>query len=137
MIALVDSFPLQLGGAVLEIAEPDSNPHCAKPGECWATVRLIRFDSDGSISDIVEQPVCIARASAMLDNHERVRNCVAAHGELLCELFEHNRECALTLMPHNLLFIHELLALERAFTVDDFVRALLAKKRLGSLISRG
>ena len=41
-----------------------------------------------------------------------------------------------TLLPSELLFFDELLALERAFTVDDFGKALLAHKRLGLLLRR-
>jgi hypothetical protein len=123
MIVLAESFPLQLPGAELEILECEAVPAAAKSGEVWATVRLIRYDYSGSITDILEQPVCIAR--------------VAAHHQLLREVFERNRKATESLMPGELVFFHELLALTKAFTIEDFTRALLAKKRLGLLAGRG
>jgi len=130
-----ESFPLQLPGVVLELIDDVVVPPAAKPGEHWRTVRLIRFDLDGSITDIMEQPIRIARASAMLEDAERVRHCVDAHRQVLAELFERHRERTLGLVPAELLFFDQLLALARASTVDDFARALLAKARLGAYLA--
>jgi hypothetical protein len=135
MDVLVDSFPLQLRDGSVEIVE-EVTPEHAKPGERWLTVRLILFDYSGSITDIKEQWVRIARDAQALEHEERVRNCLAAHRELLGQLFEMRHEDLPTLLPSELLFFDELLALERAFTVDDFARALLAKSRLGLLVRR-
>jgi hypothetical protein len=135
--ALLEAFPLQLRGVEIDLVDPehDAPPPRAKPGERWLTIRVIRYDHEGLISDIMEQSVCVARTPEVLEHAERVRNCMAAHRELLGDLFEKRREEAM-LLPMELLYIGELLALERAFSVDDFARALLAKKRLGSLLRR-
>ena len=137
MSTWTDSFPLQLPSATFELVEGRTIPTWAKPGEHWVTVRMIRFERDGLVADIVEQPICIARAPAMLEDAERVSHCVTAHREVLTEAFEHHRERTLGLVPSELLFFDQLLALARASTVDDFARALLAKKRLGSLVRGG
>ena len=88
------------------------------------------------ITDIVEQPVCMARSPDVLAQHERVRNCVEAHRQVLAELFGQRLDELGVLLPLDLLYIDELLALERPFSVDDFGRALVAKKRLGRFLRR-
>jgi hypothetical protein len=132
MDVLVELFPLQLRDASIEIVE-ELTPAHAKPGERWLTVRLINYDYTG-ITDIKEQWVRIAGNAEALANEDRVRNCFAAHDELLRELFEMRHQDLPTLLPAELLFFDELLALDRAVTVDDFARALLAQKRLGLLL---
>ena len=130
--SLRDHFPLHLGRVQIDLVEAPPELHDPKPDEIWAALRVIQFDPDGMIRDIREQSLRLAPHPNVLADAERVGECVAAHVEVLRELFgrpdasEHDVG-----MPCDLIWIDELLRLRKAVTREQFGEALRAQKRLG------
>ncbi len=137
--SLRDHFPLHLGRVQIDLVEAqidlvEAQPLIddPKPDEIWAALRVIQFDPDGMIRDIREQSLRLAPHPNVLADAERVGECVAAHVEVLRELFgrpdasEHDVG-----MPCDLIWIDELLRLRKAVTREQFGEALRAQKRLG------
>lgn len=132
-----DHFPLALGRVQIDLVDAPAEIRDPKPDEIWAPIRVIEFDFDGSITNILEQSLRLALHPAMLANAERVGHCVAAHVEILSELFAKPRAFDNGApLPSDLLFLDELLALRTASSREQFVAALRAKKRLGKRLER-
>jgi hypothetical protein len=127
-----DHFPLQLGRVQIDLVDAPAEIRESKPDEIWAPVRVIEFDVDGSVRDIIEQSLRLAPHPNMIADAERVGLCIAAHVEVLTELFARpNAFDHGAAMPSELLFFDQLLAQRTTSSREQFVAALRAKRRLG------
>ncbi len=100
--------------------------------EIWASVRVIEFDPDGSIRSIVEQPIRLAMHFNLLADAERVAACMAAHVEVLTEMFAEPDPPDVYNFPGDLMFVSELLLLRKSNSREQFSKALRAGTRLGT-----
>lgn len=125
--------PLRFPGVEIVLIDDDADA----PGDddtVWAKVQVIAFETDGSIRDIIEQSVRIAPHPNLLADRERVAACIAAHVEVLGEVFARPRRNDWSWMPTHILHINGLLRLRKAASHEQFAAALRAHKRLGELL---
>jgi hypothetical protein len=128
---LWELFPLKLGSVEIDLVDERAEAHHANPDEIWAPVRVIRYEPNGWVRDILQQDVRLAPHPNLLVDRERVQQCIAAHVEVLTEVFARPRGEYDNDSPAELLFIDELLVLRKASTREQFAAALRARKRLG------
>jgi hypothetical protein len=128
-----DHSPLRFPGVEIILRDDDSD--APDEGDAvWAKVQVIAFETDGSIRDIIEQSVRLAPHPNLLADRERVAACMAAHVEVLGEVFARPRRNDWSWMPTDILHVDGLLRLRKAASREQFVAALRAHKRLGQLL---
>jgi hypothetical protein len=135
---LREAFPVTSERTALELVETQERPD----GGLALVVRLVVWEVDGearSIRDVKEQEVYCLRADQRGD--PRLAACVQGWRQALEFVLRqedpHGDDRLMSVMPHDLVGIGELLALKRPRTADEFCDACLTgRKRLGWLVRR-
>jgi hypothetical protein len=124
-------FPLKIGSVEIDVLEGPAEGHHPNADEVWVVARVITYEANGWVRDILQQDVMIAPHPNLLADAERVRNCIEAHVDVLTEVFARQAPGEGAAVPAELLHVADLLTLRKANTREEFAVALSARKRLG------